>query len=361
MTRLASPRRAATGAPACRARRRAPRLGGRRERPPEELSRTSRVPRSAGSARIAARELVAVDVGHVAGRAARARRACRRRRPPPAAPCARRRRRRPRSASATSRAGARGSCGSVALSSTTRTRRPASVGELVRRGVAGLRARHGQLEPERAAAAELARRRRPRRPSARRAAWRSRDRGPVPPYWRVVEPSACANGSKSCSSAVGRDADAGVGDLEAHERRAVARGRRRWPARTTSPSAVNLIALQTRLVSTWRSRAESPRTSAGTLGTIASRELEALLVRPRGEHPAGPLDRLAQVEVGRLELELAGLDLREVEDVVDDRQQRLAGGARSPRRTRAARRRARCRAAARSCRSRRSSACGSRG
>ena len=49
-------------------------------------------------------------------------------------------------------------------------------------------------------------------------------------------------------------------------------------------------------------------------------------MRARGEHPAGPLDRLAQVEVGGIELELARLDLREVEDVVDDRQQRLAGG-----------------------------------
>ena len=59
-------------------------------------------------------------------------------------------------------------------------------------------------------------------------------------------------------------------------------------------------------------------------------------MRLRREHLAGVLDGLAQVEVVMVELELAGLDLREVEDVVDDVEQRLAGvGARSAR-TRAA-------------------------
>ena len=40
----------------------------------------------------------------------------------------------------------------------------------------------------------------------------------------------------------------------------------------------------------------------------------------------GPLDDVAQIEIERLERELARLDLREVEDVVDDRQERLAAG-----------------------------------
>ena len=47
-------------------------------------------------------------------------------------------------------------------------------------------------------------------------------------------------------------------------------------------------------------------------------------MRLRREHLARVLDRLAQVEVVVVELELAGLDLREVEDVVDDVEQRLA-------------------------------------
>ena len=57
------------------------------------------------------------------------------------------------------------------------------------------------------------------------------------------------------------------------------------------------------------------------------RELEPALVRARGEQVADVGDGLAHVEVDRVELELAGLDLREVEDVVDDRQQRAAGAA----------------------------------
>ena len=71
------------------------------------------------------------------------------------------------------------------------------------------------------------------------------------------------------------------------------------------------------------------------------RQLEPLAVRLRREHLARVLDRLAQVEVVRVELELAGLDLREVEDVVDDAEQRLARARRRSARTRAARRRAR--------------------
>ena len=41
---------------------------------------------------------------------------------------------------------------------------------------------------------------------------------PVPPYRRVVEPSACVNGSKSAAARLGGDADAGVADLEAQRR-----------------------------------------------------------------------------------------------------------------------------------------------
>ena len=73
------------------------------------------------------------------------------------------------------------------------------------------------------------------------------------------------------------------------------------------------------------------------------------------------LDALAQVERLALELELAGLDLREVEDVVDHVQQRVAARADDLGELALLAGRARCRAAGRSCRSRRSSASGSRG
>ena len=45
---------------------------------------------------------------------------------------------------------------------------------------------------------------------------------PVPPYRRVVEPSAWVNGSNSRGELLGGDPDAGVGDVEAHEARSCA-------------------------------------------------------------------------------------------------------------------------------------------
>ena len=56
-------------------------------------------------------------------------------------------------------------------------------------------------------------------------------------------------------------------------------------------------------------------------------ELEALAVGLGGEEVHGAVDDLAQVEVGDVEVELAGLDLGEVEDVVDDDEERFAADA----------------------------------
>jgi hypothetical protein len=46
-------------------------------------------------------------------------------------------------------------------------------------------------------------------------------------------------------------------------------------------------------------------------------DLQALGVRLLGEHQRCLLDRVAQVEVGRVELEVSGLHLGEVEHVAD--------------------------------------------
>ena len=53
-------------------------------------------------------------------------------------------------------------------------------------------------------------------------------------------------------------------------------------------------------------------------------DVEALLGRARADQVERRLDALAQVERLRLDVHAPGLDLREVEDVVDDRQQRVA-------------------------------------
>ena len=55
-------------------------------------------------------------------------------------------------------------------------------------------------------------------------------------------------------------------------------------------------------------------------------ELELLAVRLLGEQRHDLLDDSVHVEIDRLELELPGLDLREIEDVVDEGQERLPRG-----------------------------------
>ena len=123
---------------------------------------------------------------------------------------------------------------------------------------------------------------------------------------------------------VGRDADAGVAHREAQADSPPSGGgpRRRLPrARPPRPSSVNLMALPTRLSSTWRSRPASPTRASGTSGCTwqisSSPFLWARTARARRVSP----DRRPQGEVGRVQLELAGLDLGEVEHVVDDAEQ----------------------------------------
>ena len=63
----------------------------------------------------------------------------------------------------------------------------------------------------------------------------------------------------------------------------------------------------------------------GDAGRDVRQELEPLVVRLlRGER-GDRADDFVELEVGGFDVELAGLDLREVEDVVDDGQQRRAG------------------------------------
>ena len=83
------------------------------------------------------------------------------------------------------------------------------------------------------------------------------------------------------------------------------------------------MALPTRFISTWRSRPASPTSASGHLLVHHGHQLEALVVRPLRQDVADALDRLAEVEVELLQLQPSRLDLGEVEDVVDDVEQRL--------------------------------------
>ncbi len=72
--------------------------------------------------------------------------------------------------------------------------------------------------------------------------------------------------------------------------------------------------------------AQAHRVADQRLGDVAvdlAGELEPLLVRAQGQRLQRVLDAVADVEVDRLELDLAGLDLGEVEDVVDDAEERV--------------------------------------
>ena len=60
-------------------------------------------------------------------------------------------------------------------------------------------------------------------------------------------------------------------------------------------------------------------------GRDVRQELEPLVVRLLGGQRRDRADHVVEPEVGGLDVELAGLDLGEVEDVVDDGQQRGAG------------------------------------
>ena len=59
-------------------------------------------------------------------------------------------------------------------------------------------------------------------------------------------------------------------------------------------------------------------------GPNARSKLDPLLMRSRRQHLEHVLDHRAQIEIDRFELELAGLDLREIQNVVDDFEQRFA-------------------------------------
>ena len=145
---------------------------------------------------------------------------------------------------------------------------------------------------------------------------------PVPPYFRVVEPSACSNGEKIVDCFSGGipmpvSATANRSPTSSPSRHA------RSTVTRTSPRSVNLTALPTRFTRTCRKRPPSPIRIVRHVRGDVEGQLQVLLVGPQGERPHRVAQAIAQVERAGVEVELARLDLREVEDVVDHRQQRV--------------------------------------
>jgi hypothetical protein len=94
----------------------------------------------------------------------------------------------------------------------------------------------------------------------------------------------------------------------------------------TSPCSVNLTAFEARLIRSAGSAGVTEQ-HCGHVGLAVGQQLEAFGGRRRTEQHTDVLDQLPRVEVDLLELDLVGFQLGEVEDVVDDPQQRLPGAA----------------------------------
>ncbi len=96
---------------------------------------------------------------------------------------------------------------------------------------------------------------------------------------------------------------------------------------TISPCSVNLTALPTRFNTIWRMRNGSPSSRRRLVRRRADDEFDSLGLGGAGEQRGAFLQEPRQVERQRLELHLAGLNLRQIEQVVDDLQQNLRRGA----------------------------------
>ena len=146
----------------------------------------------------------------------------------------------------------------------------------------------------------------------------------MPPCLRVVDMSACVNGWNSFADC--------SGVMPMPVSRTENLSCTFSPVRSSSsmfePDLAALGELDGVVDEVGQDLAEPQRIAEQMLrdaGRDVRQELEPLLVRLLRRQRRDRADDLVEPEVGGLDVELAGLDLREVEDVVDDRQQRRAG------------------------------------
>ena len=126
----------------------------------------------------------------------------------------------------------------------------------------------------------------------------------MPPYSRVVEPSAWAKASKISSCLLAGDADAGVRDQEAEHD-----GPRLLRLLLDLHHHLAVLGELDRVAHEVDEDLPQPRRVAhqalGHVGGDAPGELEPLLVGPQAQRPQRVAERLPQVELGREELEAA--------------------------------------------------------
>ena len=145
----------------------------------------------------------------------------------------------------------------------------------------------------------------------------------MPPYLRVVVWSACSKAPKTEPSLSGSDAAAGVAHGEADT------------ARVLGVAADNQLdkavfgefqsALLTRLPSTCPAAPDRRHRRRPVRARTAPQDRGPLACARSWKSAQRRLDRFDGIDRERLDLQLARLDLREIEDVVDDGEQALAG------------------------------------
>ncbi len=161
-------------------------------------------------------------------------------------------------------------------------------------------------------------------PISRQRFWLSERPRPVPPYFAAIVGLACVkleNRLACCSRLMPTPVSAtddldpvAVGPPLAVDRSVI------WPF------WVNLAALLSRLKMACRSLVASARTLPRSGPRSTTKALVFLAASGRAVD-LDLVDELVEVDVLEVQLHLAGLDLGDVEDVVDHRQQMLAGGA----------------------------------
>ena len=100
-----------------------------------------------------------------------------------------------------------------------------------------------------------------------------------------------------------------------------------WHCRQPPPRRVNLTGVAEQVDQHLRSLPSSPRTGAVRAGTGSIREPDALLAQSGRNVAARFRHKRRQIKSDGIQLHPAGLDLREVEDLVDQSEQVLAAGA----------------------------------
>ena len=146
----------------------------------------------------------------------------------------------------------------------------------------------------------------------------------MPPCLRVVDMSACVNGWNSfadCSGVI----PIPVSRTEHLQLHLVARALELFDV---DPDLAAVGELHGVVDAIGQDLAQANRIAEQVLRDArrdVHQELEALLVRLLRRQRRHRADHVIELEVGGLDVEPAGLDLGEVEDVVDDRQQRGAG------------------------------------